>query len=175
LTASEELELLRSYRAAGGEGPVARSAVASLLEANMPLIAQQVRKYLRPGVEMDDLVQAGAVGYMAAIAKWDESYGCRLNTYAVFYARKAAQREAAGCPALVDEAFDVEAREVELPEDISDALAQLPPRHRYILDRRSHGETLEQVGRGLCLSKERVRQIEAEALGMVRSILQEPV
>ena len=54
----------------------------------------------------------------------------------------------------------------------------LTPREKIVLTRRFHlndeaprTETLEQVGRDLGLSKERVRQVQMSALGKLRSVL----
>lgn len=43
-------------------------------------------------------------------------------------------------------------------------LDRLSEREQAILQRRAHGETLDEIGRTLGLSKERIRQLEAEAL-----------
>ena len=61
----------------------------------------------------------------------------------------------------------------EMDRIIKKALRQLPPRERYIIERRfgmKDGSelTLEAVSRILKLSKERVRQLEREALGKLR-------
>jgi RNA polymerase primary sigma factor len=60
-----------------------------------------------------------------------------------------------------------------LKDDLSNALQVLPPREREIislryglLDRRQR--TLEEVGRHFNLTRERVRQIEARALALLR-------
>ena len=44
---------------------------------------------------------------------------------------------------------------------------------RFSLDERAKSGTLEQVGRELGLSKERVRQVQASALGKLRKALLE--
>jgi RNA polymerase nonessential primary-like sigma factor len=61
----------------------------------------------------------------------------------------------------------------EMDRIIKKALRQLPPRERYIIERRfgmKDGSelTLEAVSRILKLSKERVRQLEREALMKLR-------
>jgi DNA-directed RNA polymerase sigma subunit (sigma70/sigma32) len=44
---------------------------------------------------------------------------------------------------------------------------------RFSLDDQARGGTLEQVGREMGLSKERVRQVQASALGKLRGVLLE--
>jgi RNA polymerase sigma-32 factor len=53
------------------------------------------------------------------------------------------------------------------------ALAQLSPRERAVIDQRQEEEepTLEEIGRRLGVSKERVRQIEQRALAKLRTVL----
>jgi len=55
-------------------------------------------------------------------------------------------------------------------------LSQLSERHRSVIERRyglngSEIQTLEQLARNLCLTRERVRQIQIEALSSLRKIL----
>ncbi len=64
----------------------------------------------------------------------------------------------------------------EVDRILKNALTQLPPRERYILERRfgmrdGSELTLEAVSRILKLSKERVRQLEREALLKLRIAL----
>jgi RNA polymerase sigma factor (sigma-70 family) len=65
----------------------------------------------------------------------------------------------------------------ELRESIDAMLAQLTPRERIILidhyglDEAAEPKTLDQLGRKLGISKERVRQIEMQALKKLRRIL----
>lgn len=64
----------------------------------------------------------------------------------------------------------------EVDRILENALTQLPPRERYILERRfgmrdGSELTLEAVSRILKLSKERVRQLEREALLKLRLAL----
>ena len=66
----------------------------------------------------------------------------------------------------------------ELKRIIRIALAHLPRRERYIIERRFGLEddlnlTLEAISRTLHLSKERVRQLEQEALGKLKGALSE--
>ena len=70
---------------------------------------------------------------------------------------------------------DILRREVD--RILKNALKQLPPRERYILERRfgmrdGSELTLEAVSRILKLSKERVRQLEREALLKLKLSLQ---
>ncbi len=54
-----------------------------LLEHNSSLLKSILKRYLRKGVEYDDLYQLACIGFLKAISGFDESYGVRFSTYAV--------------------------------------------------------------------------------------------
>jgi RNA polymerase sigma factor for flagellar operon FliA len=58
----------------------------SLLEQHVPLVkklAHQMKAKLPPSVEVDDLVQAGMMGLLDAINRYEETHGAQFETYAV--------------------------------------------------------------------------------------------
>jgi RNA polymerase sigma factor for flagellar operon FliA len=64
----------------------------SLLTAHMPLVkrlAHQMKAKLPPSVEVDDLVQAGMIGLLDAINRYEENHGAQFETYAVLRIRGA--------------------------------------------------------------------------------------
>ena len=68
------------------------------------------------------------------------------------------------------------ALETELSEHVRSGLQALTPREAYIVRARfgletGGGHTLEEIGQALQLSRERVRQLEARALGKLRQQL----
>ena len=73
----EALSCLRSAR----EGD--REAAEKLVTANSGLIWSVARRFFGRGVDSDDLYQLGCVGFLKAIAGYDESYGTQFSTYAV--------------------------------------------------------------------------------------------
>lgn len=52
------------------------------------------------------------------------------------------------------------------------AIAGLPPRQRTIMRRRMADETLAEIGRDMGITRERVRQLEAKAVGRLRHVLE---
>lgn len=54
-----------------------------LIEENMGLIWNIVRRFKHRGVELEDLFQIGSIGLIKAIDKFDSSYEVQLSTYAV--------------------------------------------------------------------------------------------
>ena len=64
----------------------------SLLTKHMPLVkrlAHHMKAKLPPSVEVDDLVQAGMIGLLDAINRYEETHGAQFETYAVMRIRGA--------------------------------------------------------------------------------------
>ncbi len=77
LDEQETLALVR--RAKAGD----KQAKERLLEHNTSLLKSILRRYLGKGVEYDDLFSLASLGFLKAIAGFDESFGVRFSTYAV--------------------------------------------------------------------------------------------
>ena len=60
-----------------------RQAAETLVNENSGLIWSVARRFFGRGVDTDDLYQLGCVGFLKAIAGYDESYGTQFSTYAV--------------------------------------------------------------------------------------------
>jgi RNA polymerase sigma factor for flagellar operon FliA len=63
-----------------------------LLTEHMPLVkrlAHHMKAKLPPSVEVDDLVQAGMIGLLDAITRYEETQGAQFETYAVLRIRGA--------------------------------------------------------------------------------------
>ena len=77
LDENKTIEYIR--RAKSGE----REAKELLIEQNVSLVKCIVKRYLGKGVDYDDLFQIACMGFLKAIAGFDESFGVRFSTYAV--------------------------------------------------------------------------------------------
>ena len=77
LDEKDTIEYLR--RAKTGE----QSAKERLIEHNVSLIKCIVKRYLGKGVDYDDLFQIACMGFLKAIAGFDEGFGVKFSTYAV--------------------------------------------------------------------------------------------
>ena len=58
-------------------------AKETLLEHNVSLVKCIVKRYLGKGVDYDDLFQIACMGFLKAIAGFDERFGVKFSTYAV--------------------------------------------------------------------------------------------
>lgn len=60
-----------------------KQAAETLISENSGLIWSVARRFFGRGVDSDDLYQLGCVGFLKAIAGYDEAYGTQFSTYAV--------------------------------------------------------------------------------------------
>ncbi len=58
-------------------------AKESLIEHNVSLVKCIVKRYLGKGVDYDDLFQIACMGFLKAIAGFNEEFGVKFSTYAV--------------------------------------------------------------------------------------------
>ena len=66
--------------------PSGKSDKNHLLEEHAPLVkklAHQLKAKLPPSVEVDDLIQAGMIGLLDAVNRYEETHGAQFETYAV--------------------------------------------------------------------------------------------
>ena len=71
-------ELFRRYKEEGDE-----EARDELIANHINLVRHVASKYARSGVPLEDLVQAGSVGLINAVDRFDPSYGYEFTTYAM--------------------------------------------------------------------------------------------
>ncbi len=76
---NEQETLLCIRRAKEGDN----AAKETLLSHNTSLLKSIIRRYLGKGVEYDDLFELACMGFLKAIAGFDEKFGVRFSTYAV--------------------------------------------------------------------------------------------
>ncbi len=71
------IEYIRRAKAGDNE------AKETLVQHNVSLVKCIVKRYLGKGVDYDDLFQIACMGFLKAIAGFDESFGVKFSTYAV--------------------------------------------------------------------------------------------
>ncbi len=86
LTAKQEVELNKRIRK-GDE--VARK---DMIRANLRLVINIAKRYMRMGTPFLDLIEEGNLGLMKAVEKFDHRKGFRFSTYAAWWIRQGITR-----------------------------------------------------------------------------------
>lgn len=172
----------------------ANVAKNKIIRANLRLVVSIAKKHVGGAQNLFELISDGNVSLMMAVEKFDYARGNRFSTYGSWaiirnFARSVPReryqldRFATGHDGILDIAAGLQIYDPndvnpsELRESIDAVLAQLSPRERavliehYGLDERNTPVTFDQLGRHMGISKERVRQIEIQALKKLRGIL----
>lgn len=80
LKKDEELALARAWK-----DDAAQDARAKLLASYQPMIKSIARRHMRAGLNMEDLIQEGNIGFMAGLDNFDPSLGNSVGTLARFH------------------------------------------------------------------------------------------
>ncbi|HSC93182.1 MAG TPA: sigma-70 family RNA polymerase sigma factor [Gaiellaceae bacterium] len=127
----ETARCLRAYREGGDE-----RARERLVELHLPLVAALARRYRDRGEPVEDLEQAGAVGLLAAIERFDPDRGRDLRAFAVPTVDGEIRRH------LRDRATPVRA-----PRRIHELRAALPALDRELAHRLGRRPTPDELAR----------------------------
>lgn len=151
------------------------------------LVWHLARKYGNRGVDVQDLAQAAQFGLLRAIDRYDPNRNIKFATYAYWWVRQAivsAISKNSPIASLGD--VDVEQlNQTPTPEvdrgfleSILGLLDALPSRHAKILRMRFgldpyEPHKLEEIGQVLGVSKQRVQQVQIEAIKRLRALAEE--
>jgi len=128
-----DVELLEEYIRDGQE------AREHLAKANTRLVVSVAKKYRGYGLPFLDLIQAGNVGLIKAVDKFDYTRGNKFSTYATWWIRQAVTRS-----------LTQHGRAIRIPIHMSDQLRKLSKVSQNLeqkLGRRpTHEEIAEEVG-----------------------------
>ena len=162
-----------------------------IIEANLKLVVRIAGRH--SGANMGDLVSEGNIALMRAVEKFDYTKGFRFSTYASWvisraFARYLPAEQAMMGAELPEEEFQIAAVENAASDEIDNAHRSLMSAIEQNLNEREQHviryhfglsgtmvkkefKTLKQIGEDLGVTKERVRQIELEALSKLRQTL----
>jgi RNA polymerase primary sigma factor len=163
-----------------------------IIQANLRLVVSIAKRHVSTSDDFFALVSDGNMSLIRAAEKFDYARGNKFSTYASWaimrnYARTIPDdfKHRDRFKTSQDEAFATQPDERAIPSkeetaqmlrerQIEKILARLDEReqtiiiNRFGLDRRQEPKTLKEVGSQLGVTKERIRQIEARALGKLR-------
>ncbi len=167
-----------------------------IIRANLRLVVSIAKRHVGPSNNFFELVSDGNMSLIRAVEKFDFSRGNKFSTYASWaimknFARTIPEenyrrdRFVTGHEEMFEAAADNRTDEHEyesalkrMQEAVKGMLGRLDDRERKIIVSRfglggASEQTLEQLGRELGITKERVRQIESRAQDKLRRIASE--
>ena len=151
-----------------------------LCERYRPLACKIASTYRGKGIDLEDLRAAGLMGLVLASRRFKPEREVAFGGYAQHWIRGEITKLFKGCNPLdrarsltlkspSDEEFHQ--RDVaDAPPVISPDLSGLSERECFIVQARAAGKTLREVGKGLKVSAERIRQIETLARPGIKGI-----
>jgi RNA polymerase primary sigma factor len=167
-----------------------------IIRANLRLVVSIAKKHIGPAEDFFELVSDGNMSLIRAVEKFDFARGNKFSTYASWaimnnFSRSIPKEKhrrdrfvtgheemfEASADTRIDE-HEYESAQARNQAIVNRMLDRLGERERHILKSRfglagNTEQTLEQLGRELGVTKERVRQIEFRAQAKLRQIAEE--
>ena len=123
-------------------------ARAQLIRANTRLVISIAKRYRGLGVSFPDLIQAGNIGLIRAVDKYDYTRGNRLSTYATWWIRQAVSR----CAGQLG-------RTIRIPVHTSDQLGRLFRKVHFMSQRIGRKPTEVELAEELEIPVSKVRRL----------------
>jgi RNA polymerase primary sigma factor len=139
---SKEFEALKQAVEKG------RDARDHLIKANIRLVVNIAKKYRRYSSSFLDLIQAGNVGLIRAVDKFDYTRGNRFSTYATWWIRRSVLRH-----------LNQKERTIRLPNYLSTKIRKVHRVRKELTSVLSRTPTNEEVAKQLEMSAEEVGKL----------------
>lgn len=137
-----ELEALKRQVEAG------RNARDHLIKANIRLVVNIAKKYRRYSSSFLDLIQAGNVGLIRAVDKFDYTKGNRFSTYATWWIRRSVLRH-----------LNEKERTIRLPNYLSTKIRKIHQVRKDLTAELTRTPTTDEIGQVLDMSGNEVQSL----------------
>ncbi|MDY6846200.1 MAG: sigma-70 family RNA polymerase sigma factor [Chloroflexota bacterium] len=125
-----------------------RDARDHLIKANIRLVVNIAKKYRRYSSSFLDLIQAGNVGLIRAVDKFDYTLGNRFSTYATWWIRRSVLRH-----------LNQKERTIRLPNYLSTKIRKVHRVRKEMTATHSRTPTNEEVGKIIDMSADEVGKL----------------
>lgn len=125
-----------------------KEAREHLIKANIRLVVNIAKKYRRYSSSFLDLIQAGNVGLIRAVDKFDYTMGNRFSTYATWWIRRSVLRH-----------LNQKERTIRLPNYLSTRIRKVHRVRKELMTKLSRTPTNEEIGQKVDMPGKEVEKL----------------
>ena len=141
----EENQEIEDLRYDVDEGRKARD---HMIKANIRLVVNIAKKYRRYSSSFLDLIQAGNVGLIRAVDKFDYTKGNRFSTYATWWIRRSVLRH-----------LNQKERTIRLPNYLSTRIRKVHKVRKELMITLSRTPTMDEIGKKVDMDGKEVEKL----------------
>ncbi len=127
------------------EGEAARD---KFIRANTRLVVNIAKKYRNKGMPFSDLIQAGNLGLIKAVDKFEYQQGNKFSTYATWWIRQSITRS-----------LTQHSRTIRIPDHLSSWIRKVHQAARALEQRLGRQPTVDEIAHQMGLTQERVERL----------------
>lgn len=124
-------------------------AINTFVQHNLRLVMKIALRFEHRGLELEDLMQEGAIGLRRAADKFDYRMGFKFSTYATWWVRQAMQR-----------AVGDQGRDVRLPVNQTDATVNILRAEDYLRSKLKKEPAQAEVAYFLGITEKKLEQVK---------------
>jgi len=145
LTPEEETQLASRYRRSGCAASRER-----LICSNLKLVVYIAKRYASLGVPIQDLVEAGNLGLLEAVERFDPGRGARFATYAVWWIRQS-----------IGKTLLAQRRTIRIPSQLASTISEIASTPHDLTARMGRDPMPHEIARRMDLPLDRFQRVLA--------------
>ncbi len=150
LSAQEEIELGRLIQAGD------QAAMRALVSGNLRLVISIAKRYMRQGMDFEDLIQEGNIGLLQAVRKFDPTMGNKFSTYATWWIRQAITR-----------ALSNKARTIRLPVHVNEILYKLRRAAKPYFQKQGRYPTIQELAESTGINRDEIEHVLKSSMNIL--------